>query len=175
METRKKEDEKELNTLLQRVRELQAEKAELEEKAEGLQQEINHLCHVAIPEFCDDTGGAPKGFLADGTEWEVEKKYSVSQPKETKASFHAWLDEHGFKNLIKRKGVVDLGKLDADQYKHLTEVAKEKGYALAQETKVEAGTCRKWVVDRIKARLPVPDHLVSVHTWHNVKFKKKDA
>ena len=172
MQTRSREQETELNDMLATVAELQKKKAELEEATAAVQQEINHLCQVAIPEFCEDTGGAPRGFLADGTAWDVEKKYSVSQPKETKSAFHQWLDENGFKNLIKRTASADLGKMDADQFEHFQRAAKEAGYSVDQETKVAPATCKKWVVDRIKARLPVPDHLVSVRTWYQVNFKE---
>ena len=172
METRTKAEELELNTMLEHVKKLQQTKAALEIEVAGVQSEINHYCTVVVPEFCDDTKGAPKGFLGDGTEWTVEKKYSVSQPKETKEQFHQWLDANGFENLLKRKVQADLGKADSWKAENFMQIAKENGYEVTQSTDLAAATCRKWVVNRIKDRLSVPDHLVNVHSWHVVKFKK---
>ncbi len=171
METRSKTDETELNTMLDTVGRLQTYKAKLELELADIQAQINDYCTTVIPEYVDDTGGASKGFLSDGTEWAVEKKYRVSQPKATLPAFHEWLDANGFKNLIKRKATVDLGKLSLEEYNDFRTKAKEAGYDIEQVTTVAPATCKKWVVDRIKAGLTIPDDLLSVTTWHQVKFK----
>lgn len=162
----------EANTLSEYLREaanLQAELVAAEERVKHVKKQLAYYVTDLIPGYCRETGQVPG--TVDGKPWKVEDKLSVSQPVETRGTFHAWLEEHGHGNMIKRAIEVPMGKVPPEEVERVFSLLAEAGYANATaSTKVEASTASRWVRERYKNKEDVPEHLLCINHNYKVKF-----
>ena len=158
-----------LTTYQRRAVELQQELVAAEERVAQLKKEIHYYLRDLIPQYVAETGQKPGEV--DGRPWKIEKGLSVSQPKDLRPALHEWLDDHGFENLVKRTLEVPLGKVEPGVVVELTELLRKEGYEnVTSQTKVEAQTLKRWVRERYKAQLEVPEDLIQIHRTYKTKI-----
>ena len=112
--------------------------------------------------------------LADGTELEVNKKYSCTLPKDPqkKAAAYQWLRDQGLDDIIKNEVSVTFGRGEDDKAKQLLDLAVGNGYEPNQREKVEPMTLKALYRERVEAGLDMPSDFFHLFVKDETKMKR---
>lgn len=98
-----------LSLLAEQQLKLENKVAEAEKALSAAQEELRLMCEKTLPELMD-TVGMEEFTTRSGLKIKVAEAIRASIPKARSDEAIAWLDNHGFANLVKRKFTVLFGK-----------------------------------------------------------------
>lgn len=159
------------------AREIIAAKLAVEEATEALQMKQRALAHLeetVMPEFMNEAG-QQKLTTSDGLIVEIKDVLRGQPTLEKQSEAFAWLRENGQGSIIKSEIKADLGKVDPDTVKKVSDAMKEAGAKPLTKEAVHYQTLHSVVRELLGRGDSVPLELLGVtkQTKADVKAAKK--
>ena len=164
-----------INKLADKIKELQAQQAQLQVQEDAVKQkkkDIEHLSGEVIPTMLSEMG---LSFLKlqDGSSVEVKTNYSATITQAKKEEAFKWLRENGLGDIIKNEISVSFGRNEDNKAADYAELAKGQGLEPMQKLKVEPMTLKALVRERIEAGKEMPTELFNVFIGNKTTIKRK--
>ena len=164
-----------INKLADKIKELQAQQAQLQIQEDAVKQkkkDIEHLSGEVIPTMLSEMG---LSFLKlqDGSSVEVKTNYSATITQANKEKAFNWLRENGLGDIIKNEISVSFGRNEDNKAADYAELAKGQGLEPVQKLKVEPMTLKALVRERIEAGKEMPTELFNVFIGNKTTIKRK--
>jgi hypothetical protein len=176
-----------LRTMVAQARDLEAYKAELEEKLKEVNKELTGdnkdggLYFEKIPELMAEVGITTVTLEAEGNMPAVEAKVgpyyyaniAAAWPEDRRRAAFDWLDNNEAGDLIKTEVAVLFRREDRDAALKFAAMANEHGNAMVKET-VPWGTLTSWLKEQVEDRGVVPPlDVIGGVVSRSVKLKAK--
>lgn len=172
----------ELKTMAATVRDLQQEKANLEERLKETNKALDDYYYVKLPELMDAAGVPSITIEAEGNypafTATVRPYYKASisadwPPEQRKAAFD-WLDANGHGSLIKTEVSVPFVREDRPKALALAAALRERGHTPVIEEAVHHATLTSWLKAQVEDNEPLPPlDLIGGKIGRECKPKKK--
>jgi hypothetical protein len=166
---------------LNKAKKLAAEAMMIEQKVEGLDEEMSllgkrlvFLKREAIPEALRQAGISTFTAL-DGRAVEVEDAVFGSLPKEepARSTAIAKMEEYGLGGNIRTVITIDFAKEDRDEaVKLYKQLRKNNAYNIEMKESIHSSTYTSVLKQRLEAGEPLDAKALSIFVGHNTKFKK---
>ena len=163
-----------INKLADKIKELQAQQAQLQIQEDAVKQkkkDIEHLSGEVIPTMLSEMG---LSFLKlqDGSSVEVKTNYSATITQANKEAAFNWLRENGLGDIIKNEISVSFGRNEDNKAADYAALAQERGYQPTQKLKVEPMTLKALVRERIEAGKEMPTEIFGVFSENKTTIKR---
>ena len=144
---------------------------DIEELLKVEKAKLTSLEEIEIPRLMEDVG-VPKLTLPDGTPLEITDDLFASIAGARNAQAIAWLDEHGYAGLVKRRIVVSFSKEEAAKAEALLAelTSRDARLDISQENKVEPSTLKAWAKRAIEAGEAVPFETFGIYIKKRAKI-----
>ena len=164
-----------INKLADKIKELQAQQAQLQIQGDAVKQkkkDIEHLSGEVIPTMLSEMG---LSFLKlqDGSSVEVKTNYSATITQANKEAAFNWLRENGLSDIIKNEISVSFGRNEDNKAADYAELAKGQGLEPVQKLKVEPMTLKALVRERMEAGKEMPTELFNIYVGNKTTIKRK--
>ena len=164
-----------INKLADKIKELQAQQAQLQIQEDAVKQkkkDIEHLSGEVIPTMLSEMG---LSFLKlqDGSSVEVKTNYSATITQANKEEAFNWLRENGLGDIIKNEISVSFGRNEDNKAADYAELAKSQGLDPMQKLKVEPMTLKALVRERLEAGKEMPTELFNIYVGNKTTIKRK--
>lgn len=151
--------------------------AAVEAEAKRLNGELRLVAEVELPQAMTDVG-LTEFKLADGSRVGIDVKTSASIPKAREAEAFAWLEEHGYANIIKHQVTVSFARDEDPLAKNLLAFVKAElpEQPVVDKRAVAPQTLGLFVRERLAEGDDLPQDLLGVFTLRRaviVKPKEK--
>ena len=165
------------NVMLQQVSDLATQLVEAEKEIDNLEELIKAkkeafrvLAERRIPEVMSAVG--LKEFkLEDGTKITVKPYYMAKIDDENREACHAWLDQHGFADIIKHQIGVSLGKGESELANSVIQALEQIGVSYTDKEAVHWQTLVAFVREQIESGGDLPLDLFRVQIGQVAKIK----
>ena len=165
-------DVKSLSDQVLKLRNLEDQVKEAEDKLKKLKQEADIISSEVIPTMMTEMNVSTLK-LADGSAVEVKPVYGASIPVAKKEEAFNWLRENGLGDLIKNEVTVSFGRNEDNKAVEYAVLAQGQGYQPTQKLKVEPMTLKALVRERIESGLDMPSDLFNVFAGNRTKITRK--
>lgn len=174
----------ELKTMAATVRDLQAEKADLEQRLKDTNKSLDDYYYTKLPELMDAAGVPSIVIEAEGNHPRFEatvKPYykasiSAEWPPEQRKAAYDWLDANGHGSLIKTVVAVQFGREDRPKALALQAALQERGHEPVIEEAVHHATLTSWLKTQAENQEELPPlDLIGGRIGRECKPKKKEA
>lgn len=154
----------ELSRLAELQRLLENEAAQLEAQLEAKQQQLRVLTEETLPHAMDSVGMS-EFRTQTGLRIKIADTVRASIPKDRAVEAVAWLDKHGYANLVKRRFDIQFNKEDEVwANKFAADLAKRKRQLNVSQTQtVHPQTLGAFVREQLQAGVDIPLALFGVH------------
>ena len=164
-----------INKLADKIKELQAQQAQLQIQEDAVKQkkkDIEHLSGEVIPTMLSEMG---LSFLKlqDGSSVEVKTNYSATITQANKEAAFNWLRENGLGDIIKNEISVSFGRNEDNKAADYANLAKSQGLDPMQKLKVEPMTLKALVRERLEAGKEMPTELFNIYVGNKTTIKRK--
>lgn len=165
-----------LSGLGMRLKELENEIEQVENRLKTLQAQAREISWKQIPELMDSLNMS-KFTLKDGGEITVKEDLRVSLPAapDRRQEVIDWLNENGAESLIRRSFEIQFGKGDEAWAKKFEADLKKRKKPLNVERleTIHTGTLKKFLTDKLEAGDEVPLEKLGAFRQTIAKFKEK--
>ena len=164
-----------INKLADKIKELQAQQAQLQIQEDAVKQkkkDIEHLSGEVIPTMLSEMG---LSFLKlqDGSSVEVKTNYSATITQANKEAAFNWLRENGLGDIIKNEISVSFGRNEDNKAADYANLARGQGLEPKQKLKVEPMTLKALVRERIEAGKEMPTEIFNIFVGNKTTIKRK--
>ena len=164
-----------INKLADKIKELQAQQAQLQVQEDAVKQkkkDIEHLSGEVIPTMLSEMG---LSFLKlqDGSSVEVKTNYSATITQANKEAAFNWLRENGLGDILKNEISVSFGRNEDNKAADYANLAKGQGFQPTQKLKVEPMTLKALVRERMEAGKEMPTELFNIYVGNKTTIKRK--
>lgn len=165
-----------IRAMAQALIEAQQEVKRLIEALDAAKEIEKRLEREDLPELMREVGFSAF-VLQDGSKVELAEDIACNITEDNSQAAMAWLDEHGFGNLIKTQMSVTFNREDRDAALKLAEqfleTAKNEKVEIAPlvTEKVHPSTLKSFLKEELAKGSPVPFDLFSIHPYTKVKIK----
>jgi len=165
-------DPQKLSEELEKLRSIQSQILEAENKIKELKSDEKVQSGIVIPKLMEEMNLSTLK-LKDGSEVSVKKIYSATIKAEKKAEALQWLRNNGLGDIIKNNITVTFGQGEENKAMAYATLAKGQGYEPSQEEKVHAGTLKVTMEDWKNKGNEVPEDLFWTFDGNQTKIKNK--
>ena len=165
-------DPQKLSEELEKLRSIQSQILEAENKIKDLKSDEKVQSGIVIPKLMEEMNLSTLK-LKDGSEVSVKKIYSATIKAEKKAEALQWLRNNGLGDIIKNNITVTFGQGEENKAMAYATLAKGQGYEPSQEEKVHAGTLKVTMEDWKNKGNEVPEDLFWTFDGNQTKIKGK--
>tara|TARA_R100000353_G_scaffold170041_1_gene133474 strand:+ start:438 stop:983 length:546 start_codon:yes stop_codon:yes gene_type:complete len=165
-------DPQKLSEELEKLRSIQSQILEAENKIKELKSDEKVQSGIVIPKLMEEMNLSTLK-LKDGSEVSVKKIYSATIKAEKKAEALQWLRNNGLGDIIKNNITVTFGQGEENKAMAYATLAKGQGYEPSQEEKVHAGTLKVTMEDWKNKGNEVPEDLFWTFDGNQTKIKGK--
>lgn len=153
---------------------LEQKVAQAEEALVLAQKNLQTVAGQEIPDLMDELG-VSDFTTHSGIRVRIVEAIRASIPKERTEEAVAWLDDHNFHDLVKRKFTVQFGAdEEAWANKFAADLARRKRQlAVAQDKTVHTSTLSAWVRSQLENGEDVPLDLFGVHRQRKARVDLK--
>ena len=164
-------DVKSLSDQVLKLRNLEDQVKEAEDKLKKLKQEADIISSEVIPTMMTEMNVSTLK-LADGSAVEVKPVYGASIPVAKKEEAFTWLRNNGLGDLIKNEVTVSFGRNEDNKAASYASLAQGQGYQPVQKLKVEPMTLKALVRERLEAGQEMPTELFKVFAGNRTKITR---
>lgn len=129
-------------------------------------EQLRILSEQVIPDLMEEVG-MEEFKTSSGLHLKVKDVLKASLTKEKAPEGVAWLEEHGFGNIVKRELVAAFNKNEEEKAREFAKLAQEKNFMVAIEASVHWQTLTSFVKEQMAKGEEVPEELFGV-----VQFKQ---
>ena len=165
-------DPQKLSEELEKLRSIQSQILEAENKIKELKSDEKVQSGIVIPKLMEEMNLSTLK-LKDGSEVSVKKIYSATIKAEKKAEALQWLRNNGLGDIVKNNITVTFGQGEENKAMAYATLAKGQGYEPSQEEKVHAGTLKVTMEDWKNKGNEVPEDLFWTFDGNQTKIKGK--
>ena len=165
-------DPTKLSEEIEKLKSLQSEIKNLEDRIKDLKKDEKHFSCVVIPKLMEDMNLSTIKHK-DGSEISVKKIYSATIKADKKAEALQWLRNNGLGDIIKNNITVTFGQGEENKAMAYATLAKGQGYEPSQEEKVHAMTLKVTMEDWKEKGNEVPEDLFWTFDGNQTKIKTK--
>jgi len=158
-----------ISRLAHRQVELEKELEDLAEQQKRVKKELIRVAQVDLPEAMDEVGMAQLR-LADGFEVDIQEGVDASINKANAGEAHAWLEEHGFGDLIKREVKANLGRENQDLARALKTFLEQEGVPYDEKEAVHPQTLKRFVREQLEKGVDIPEDLFGVFNYRKAQI-----
>lgn len=150
---------------------LERRKTDVEAELKDIDKQIQQVQEHEIPALMAELG--VKSFkLENGAEVSVKNYYSASINKERQEEAFAWLNDHGFGDLIKNVVSTSFGRGQESAAEQFAKDCYERGLNAAMKKWVEPMTLKAFAKEQIEKGDSLPDELFGVYVGQKATIKK---
>jgi len=164
-------DVKSLSDQVLKLRNLEDQVKEAEDKLKKLKQEADIISSEVIPTMMTEMNVSTLK-LADGSAVEVKPVYGASIPVAKKEEAFTWLRNNGLGDLIKNEVTVSFGRNEDNKAASYASLAQGQGYQPVQKLKLEPMTLKALVRERLEAGQEMPTDLFNVFAGNRTKITR---
>lgn len=166
-----------------KVRELEAVKADLEERLKDVNIELWDQYHKHLPDLMDAAGVPKITIEAEGNMPRVEAEAQffykagilADWPDEQRAAAFSWLDKNGHGDLIKTQAIVEFNREDRPAAVQFIREQRAAGKNVTAKEAVHHGTLTSWLREQVeKHKTTPPLDIIGGQVGRIVKLKQKD-
>lgn len=158
-----------ISRLAHRQVELEKELEDLAEKQKAIKKELTRVAQVDLPEAMDEVGMAQLR-LSDGFEVDIQEGVDASITKLNAGEAHAWLEEHGFGDLIKREVKANLPRERPELVGAFRKFLEQEGVPFDEKEAVHPQTLKRFVREQLEKGVDIPEDLFGVFNYRKAKI-----
>lgn len=151
--------------------ELEGEVADLEAKLKAKKRDLLQVSQVDLPEAMAAAGFA-EFRLSTGERVKVEEGVDANIKAANRERAHAWLDKHGFGDLVKRQVTANLGRDSDELLKRLGEVLGELEVPYETKEQVHPQTLKAFVREQLGQGVELPRDLFGIFEYKRTKVER---
>lgn len=158
-----------IERLARRQMELEEQLQELTEKQSQIKKELIRVSQVDLPEAMDEVGMAQLR-LANGFEVDIHEGVDANISKANAPEAYAWLEEHGFGDIIKREVKANLGRDNQPASEALKEFLQGAGVPFDEKHSVHPQTLKRFAREQLEKGVDIPEDLFGIYNYRKAKI-----
>lgn len=160
----------ELNELVRLTRQEQIALEELQEQVTAKEARIKDLTERQLPDLMERMG-LTKCTTRQGFKIELKEGVIARMPKETKARAIAWLDEHGYGDLVRHDFKLSFKLAEKESAQHAKQLLEESGLPFREDPNVHHATLSSFAKEKLGKGEELPMDLFTVIETKTVNIK----
>ena len=136
-----------------------------------LKERMRKLTDEIIPAALAEKGMS-KFTMVDGSEVEVKPYYSASISADNRGPAFSWLRDNGYGDIIKNIVSTQFGRGEDELARDFITMARQQGFLVDQNEKVEPMTLKAWVRERVERGEEFPTELFGAYIGQRAKIGK---
>lgn len=163
---------KRVSALAQKQQEIELWIERQKERLATAEDELRKIRELDLPEAMDEVGMS-EFKLVDGSIVTVRPFFGASIPNDKKTQAFAWLDSHGFGDLIKSEVIAKFSRGEIDAARELAVNLKDQGYEAESKESVHPQTLKAFVREQVESgAVAVPLDLFGAFVGRQTVVKK---
>lgn len=142
-----------------------------EEILGAMKERLRKLTDEIIPAALAEKGMS-KFTMVDGSEIEVKPYYSASISADNRGEAFSWLRDNGYGDIIKNIVSTQFGRGEDELARDFITMARQQGFIVDQNEKVEPMTLKAWVRERVERGEEFPTELFGAYIGQRAKIGK---
>lgn len=148
-------------------KEIERQEAYLGQAKERLRKLTDEIIPAALAEK-----GMSSFKMVDGSEVEVKPYYSATISADNRGQAFTWLRDNGYGDIIKNIVSTQFGRGEDELARDFITMARQQGFIVDQNEKVEPMTLKAWVRERVERGEEFPTELFGAYIGQRAKIGK---
>lgn len=140
---------------------LQAQLAATEDLVKQIKERLRQVQEVDLPMAMAEAG-ISAFTLEDGSSITIRDEVTASIPAKSKGEAYAWLDAHGFGDLIKTQVAAQFGRGELEEAREIAGFLVSQGVAAEVNQTIHPQTLKAWVREQLAEGRDIPLDLFGV-------------